>query len=140
MTPEQIKRILGDRVVTYAKIVADYRSQKSDPNCVRITAGGNLLKYPGELSTKVADFTTSKLLWNSVISTNKAKCMGIDIKNFYLGTPMDRVPHTPRLWKHATRPVQFTLVVDDYGAKYVGKEYGEHLMNCLKNAGVPAPN
>ena len=90
MTPEQIKRIPGDRVVTYAKIVADYRSQKSDPNRVRITAGGNLLKYPGELSTKVADLTTSKPLWNSVLSKNKAKFMGIDIKNFYLGTPMDR--------------------------------------------------
>ena len=62
MTPEHIKRIPGDRVVTYAKIVADYRSQKSDPNHVRITAGGNLLKYSGELSTKVADLTTSKLL------------------------------------------------------------------------------
>ena len=58
MTPEQIKRIPGDRIITYAKIVANYRSQKSDPNCVRITAGGNLLKYPGELLTKVADLTT----------------------------------------------------------------------------------
>ena len=44
MTPEQIKRIPGDRIITYAKIVVDYRSQKSDPNRVCITAGGNLLK------------------------------------------------------------------------------------------------
>ena len=55
MIPEQIKRIIGDRIVTYAKIVAEYWSQQSEPNRVRITAGGNLLKYPGELSTKVAD-------------------------------------------------------------------------------------
>ena len=82
MTPEQIKRIAGDRIVTYEKIVADYRSKKIDPDCVRITAGGNLLKYPGELSTKVAYLTTSKMLWNSVLSTNKAKFMGIKIKNF----------------------------------------------------------
>jgi hypothetical protein len=29
------------------------------------------------------------------------------------------LPHTPGLWKHASRPVQFTLVVDDFGIKYV---------------------
>ena len=46
MTPEHIKRIPGGRIITYAKIVVDYRSQKSDPYCVRITAGGNILKYP----------------------------------------------------------------------------------------------
>ena len=62
MTPKQIRQIPTEGVITYAKIVADYRAQKNDPNRVRITAGGNLLKYPGELSTKVADLTTSKLL------------------------------------------------------------------------------
>ena len=33
---------------------------------------------------------TSKLLWNSVLRTKNAKFMGIDISNFYLGTPIDR--------------------------------------------------
>jgi hypothetical protein len=33
----------------------------------------------------------------------------------------------PRLWKHKTRPIQFTLVVDDFGVKYVGKEHTDHL-------------
>ena len=46
-----------------------------------------------------------------------------------------KVPHTPVLWKHTTRSVQFALVVDDFGVKYVGKEHGEHLINCLKNGG-----
>ena len=27
------------------------------------------------------------------------------------------VPRTPALWKHATRPTIFTLVVDDFGIK-----------------------
>ena len=31
------------------------------------------------------------------------------------------VPHTPGLWKHISRPIQFSLVVDDFGVKYVGK-------------------
>jgi hypothetical protein len=32
------------------------------------------------------------------------------------------LPHTPGLWKHVCRPVWFTLVVDDFGVKYVGKD------------------
>ena len=39
-----IRNIPRDRVVTYARIVVDYRAQKKDPNRVRINAGGNLLK------------------------------------------------------------------------------------------------
>ena len=29
----------------------------------------------------------------------------------------------PSLWKHITRPISFTLVVDDFGVKYAGKEH-----------------
>jgi hypothetical protein len=38
----------------------------------------------------------------------------------------------PRLWKHDTRPIQFTLVVDGFGVKIVGKEHAQHLKNTLK--------
>jgi hypothetical protein len=38
----------------------------------------------------------------------------------------------PGLWKHNTRPIQFTLVVDDFGIKYVGKEHAQHLKNALE--------
>ena len=31
------------------------------------------------------------------------------------------VPHTPGLCAHKTRPIWFTLCVDDFGVKYVGK-------------------
>ena len=193
---EQIRNIPKDRVVTYARVVVDYRPQKEDPNRVRITAGGNLLKYPGEdFTTRTADLTTAKILWNSVISTKNARFMGIDIKNFYLGTPLERyeymampismfpqhtkdqyelekyakkgmvyleirkaiyglpaagilankllrkrlaphgyyeVPHTPGLWRHLTRPVQFSLVVDDFGVKYVGRTHAQHLIKTLQ--------
>ena len=61
----------------------DYKPQKDDPNRVRITAGGNLITYPGELTTRAADLTTSKVLWNSTISTRGAKYMCIDIHSFY---------------------------------------------------------
>ena len=42
------------------------------------------------------------------------------------------LPHTPGLWKHVTLPVQFTLVVDDFGVKYTEKENIQHLINALK--------
>ena len=42
------------------------------------------------------------------------------------------VAHTPVIWRHATRPIQFSLVVDDFGVKYVGKQHVEHLVHCLK--------
>ncbi len=38
----------------------------------------------------------------------------------------------PGLWKHDTRPIQFTLVVDDFSIKYVGREHSQHLKNVLK--------
>ncbi len=51
----------------------------TDPHQIRITAGGNLINYPGKLSTCMADLTTSKLMWNSVLSTLGAKYMCLDI-------------------------------------------------------------
>lgn len=37
----------------------------------------------------------------------------------------------PGLWKHKWRPVQFTLVVDDVGVKYVGREHAQRLKDTL---------
>jgi hypothetical protein len=33
----------------------------------------------------------------------------------------------PGLWIHKSRPIQFTLVVDDFSVKYVDREHAEHL-------------
>jgi len=184
---------------TYAQVVVDHRPQKEDPNRIRITVGGNLITYKGSTSTRTADLTTSKLLWNSVLGTKDAKYMCIEvINNFYLTAVLDyyeymKIPlalfpewiktqynlnthkrdrdsfvfleirravwelpqagilankllrkrlkphgyyncvNTPGLWRHATRPITFTLVVDDFGVKYVGKEHADHLINCLKD-------
>ena len=38
----------------------------------------------------------------------------------------------PGLWKHKTRSIIFSLVVDDFGVKYTNKEDVEHLMPVLK--------
>merc|ERR1712051_831310 len=42
------------------------------------------------------------------------------------------VDHTPGLIKHKNRPIWFTLTVDDFEVKYIGKEHAEHLMSVLK--------
>ncbi len=133
-------------------------------------------------------------MWNSILSTEGARYMCLDIKNFYLTAPLDRFEymkmplslfppwtreqynlgthakngfvylemrraiwglpqagilankllrkqllphgyykctHTPGLWRHLTRPISFTLVVDDFRVKYVGKEHVNHLIECL---------
>jgi hypothetical protein len=182
---------------TYVRVIVNYRPQKDDPNQIRIAVGGNLITYRGNTSTRTANLTTSKLLWNSVLSTEGARYMCLDIKNFYLTAalaldyykymkiPLALFPewikkqynlnthardgfvfleiqravwglpqagilankllqkplkpqgiyecvNTPGLWRHATRPITFSLVVDDFGVKYVGKEHADHLISCLK--------
>ena len=42
--------------------------------------------------------------------------------------------HTPGLWRHIFCPVQFTLVVDNFGVKFVGVEQLRHLVKALKNS------
>jgi hypothetical protein len=195
MTHNEIKRIPSDRTVMYARVVVNFFPQKADPHQIQITAGGNLINYPCKLSTQTTNLTTSKLMWNSVLSTEGAKYMCLDIKSFYLTAPLDwfeymkmpitllpiwiikqynllehvkngyiylqmrratwglpqagilankllckqLFPHgydkcnnTPGLWKHKTCSIAFTLVVDDFGVEYAGKEHVDHLIWCIK--------
>jgi hypothetical protein len=39
---------------------------------------------------------------------------------------------TPGLWQHGMRPICFTLVVDDFGVKYINKADAEHLLNAIQ--------
>ncbi len=38
---------------------------------------------------------------------------------------------TPGYWQHNWRPISFTLVVDDFGVKYVNKDDVGHLISSL---------
>ena len=38
----------------------------------------------------------------------------------------------PGLWKHKTRKIHFTLVVDDFGVKYIRQEDADHLKAVLE--------
>jgi hypothetical protein len=49
----------------------------------------NLINYPFELTTCTTDMVSSKLLWNSVISTKGACFVSANIKNMYLDMPLD---------------------------------------------------
>ncbi len=73
----------------YAHIVINHQPQKDDQNRVRITVGSNLINYPYELTTRMADMVSAKIMWNSVVSTPGAKFGGADIKNMYLKMPLD---------------------------------------------------
>ena len=42
--------------------------------------------------------------------------------------------NTPGLWKHVSRPLTFTLVVDDFGVKYVNKDDVDHLVASIKKS------
>ena len=78
----------ADITPTYVRVVAAYRPEKDDPRRIRWTAGGDRVYYDGNTSTKTADLTTVKILVNSVISTENGRFVTVDLKDFYLGTPM----------------------------------------------------
>ena len=41
------------------------------------------------------------------------------------------VTRTPALWKHDTKPIFFSLIVDKFGVKYIGKDNADHLIQDL---------
>jgi hypothetical protein len=65
------------QTVTYGLIVVSLRPQKAEGERTRLTIGGNLIDYPGDVSTKTTDLTTAKILFNSVLSTPKASWASI---------------------------------------------------------------
>jgi hypothetical protein len=156
--------------------------------------GGDRLDYSGDVATSTADITKFKILINSTLSTKDADMMMMDIKKYYLGTPLPRYEymrmllsrfteeivskynlkalavdgwvyieirkgmyglkqagllanqllqkrlasvgyyparHTPGLWIHKTIQINFSLIVDDFAVKYVGKQHADHLRNAL---------
>ena len=61
----------------------------------------------------------------------------VNIANEYLQNKIAphgyyELKHTPGLWKRISLPIQFTLVVDDFGVKYNRWKYAEHLLGVLE--------
>ncbi len=59
------------------------------------------------------------------ILANKLLCKRLKPHGYY------ECVNNPGLWRHATRPITFSLVFDNFGIKYVGKEHADHLIKCL---------
>ena len=52
--------------------------------------GGDSINYPFNVLAPTANLPTIKMLWDSVLSMPGANIFGLDVANFYLGSPMDR--------------------------------------------------
>jgi hypothetical protein len=83
-----LQHIPKDRKITYGKLVCDLKPNKTEKHRVRLTVGGDRLDYSGDIARFTADITTFKILINSTLSTDEARMMMMDIKNYYLGTPL----------------------------------------------------
>ena len=74
---------LGKKV-TYPRYTVAERPEKDEIYRTRITCGGDVLDYFGDVTTHTASMETIKLHWNSVLSTPGAKYCTGDISNMYL--------------------------------------------------------
>jgi hypothetical protein len=75
---------------TYRSFSCNYKPNKEEKECTRLTVGGDRINYPDDCGTPTADMILFKILVNSILSMPKVKCIKIDIKDFYLRTPMER--------------------------------------------------
>ena len=71
---------------TYVREVCDNRPQKTETHRTRFATEGNIIYYPGEVSTLTSELTTMKLHVNSTISNVKSRCMCMDMKDFTWAT------------------------------------------------------
>ena len=72
---------------------------------VRGTAGGDKVQYTGDVSADTASLQTIKILWNATCSEH-ADWMTIDIKDFYLGTPMPEEEYMRVSLRHIPNSIQ----------------------------------
>jgi hypothetical protein len=95
-----LTNIPKDRNITYGKIVCDYKPHKQEKERVWLTVVGDRLDFSGDVATSTADITTFKIIINSTLSTEDAAMMMMDIKNYYLGTPLPRFEYMKMLLSH----------------------------------------
>ena len=62
----------------------------------------------------------------SVLANKLLKKQRLEKHDYY------KVDPTPGRFTHKTCPIWCTLVVDDFGVKYIGRQHAEHLMSILK--------
>ncbi len=107
------------RDVTYGSFICDIKQNKIETHRTSFTAGGDRINYPEDVGTPTADMTLVKTMLNSVISTRGAKCVMLDIKDFYLNTPMKRYEYM-RI-KITDMPEE---IIEEYKMREIGTEDG----------------
>ena len=145
-----------DRICSYCRPVCAYNENKEEKERVRLTYGGDKSDYPFDVSTATVDIATFKIHLNSIISTPAALHMTMDLKNFFLYTPLERKEYM----KIPLRIIPQTIIdhynllaiaVDGYvmtecnqgiyGLPQAGKLANELLEKRLATGGYyPAPN
>jgi hypothetical protein len=73
------------------------KPHKTEKERSRLTVGGNILNYSGDVATSTADIKTFKILINSTFSTEDAAMMMMDIKHYYIGTTLPRFEYMTML-------------------------------------------
>jgi hypothetical protein len=126
---------------TYVHVCVNYRPEKEDPNHTQLTVGGNLIHVLGNVSMPTIVMVTVKLHLISVISTKGAHYCTINLKDFYLNTPMARPKYMHMKLKDI--PPKFFKIYDlkkiaaPDGTIYVKIQKG---MYGLPQAGILAQN
>ena len=82
----------GDTSYYNPQIKEKYDSNGDKTFRIRGTIGGDRINYPGETSANTAAMPVVKLLLQSVISDDH-KWMTLDIKDYYLNTPLPRAEY-----------------------------------------------
>ena len=84
-------------------------TNKTETHRTRLTAGGNLIDYPGDVSTPTSELTTMKLHINSAISDVKATYMCMDVKYVYLNNMAERAEYIM---------IQIAMIPQEFFYKY----------------------
>ena len=134
----------------YIKFVMSVCTDKDDPHPIRATLGGNLIHYPNNDGTLVADLLLIKIFLYSVISSNGAKFATANLFNFYLMTPLkrpeygrvkmtdipDKIIIKYKLHEKATDGwVHFKVVRGMYGSPQVGSNRHDEVKERLNKEG-----
>ena len=82
--------LLKGQTATYLCFIVAYRPTKEDKYWVRQIVSGNNVTYCGSRYIPNTEIATVKILFNGVISTKVGNFMSIDLKDFYLYTPLSK--------------------------------------------------
>ena len=61
---------------------------------IYLTAGENLIEYLETTSTLIVGIVMSKIYWNSIILTSNSIYYSINIKGYYLNSPLEAFKYT----------------------------------------------